>query len=92
MADHVFVCAGAIQTPALLQRSGIRRNIGANLSVHPTVKVVAEFDEEVNEPGDLPTYQVEGVRPMAELRRVGESAGPHRLGVVRELDGLPLGG
>ncbi|MGA0879750.1 MAG: GMC family oxidoreductase N-terminal domain-containing protein, partial [Ilumatobacteraceae bacterium] len=25
---HVFVCAGAIHSPALLQRSGIRRNIG----------------------------------------------------------------
>src|SRR4051794_37103036 len=27
-ADHVFVCGGAIQTPALLQRSGLRRNVG----------------------------------------------------------------
>lgn len=58
VADHVFVCAGATQTPALLQRSGIRRNIGGNFSVHPTVKVVAEFDEELNSPHDLPTYQV----------------------------------
>ncbi len=57
-ADHVFVCAGAIQTPALLQRSGVRRNVGGNLSVHPTVKVVAEFAEEINTPLDLPTYQV----------------------------------
>lgn len=63
VADQVFVCAGATQTPALLQRSGVRRNIGANLSVHPTVKVVAEFDEEVNEPGDLPTYQVKEFGP-----------------------------
>ena len=57
-ADHVFVCAGAIQTPAMLQRSGVRRNVGGNLSVHPTVKVVAEFSEEINTPLDLPTYQV----------------------------------
>ena len=57
-ADVVFVCAGATQTPALLQRSGLRRNIGPNLSVHPTVKVVAEFDDEINQPEDLPTYQV----------------------------------
>lgn len=57
-ASAVFVCAGATQTPALLQRSGLRRNVGANLSVHPTVKVVAEFDHEVNRPKDLPTYQV----------------------------------
>lgn len=57
-ADFVFSCAGAIQTPALLQRSGHRRNVGPNLSVHPTVKVVAEFDREINTPQDLPTYQV----------------------------------
>jgi choline dehydrogenase-like flavoprotein len=57
-ADHVFVCAGAIQSPALLQRSGVRRNVGGNLSVHPTVKVVAEFPEEINTPLDVPTYQV----------------------------------
>ncbi len=57
-ADNVFVCAGAVHTPALLQRSGFRRNIGSNLSVHPTVKVVAEFDSEINAPADLPTYQV----------------------------------
>ena len=57
-AEQVYVCGGAIQTPALLQRSGLRRNIGSNLSVHPTVKVVAEFPDEVNEPADLATYQV----------------------------------
>jgi len=57
-ATHVFVCGGAIQSPALLQRSGLHRNIGRNLSVHPTVKVVAEFDEPLNQPEDLATYQV----------------------------------
>ena len=57
-AGQVFVCGGAMQTPALLQRSGLRRNIGSNLSVHPTVKAVAELDEVVNEPADLATYQV----------------------------------
>jgi choline dehydrogenase-like flavoprotein len=57
-ARHVFACAGATQTPALLQRSGVRRNVGGNLSVHPTVKAVAEFADDVNEPADLATYQV----------------------------------
>jgi choline dehydrogenase-like flavoprotein len=61
--DDVFVCAGAIQTPALLQRSGLRRNIGANLSVHPTVKVTAEFAEAVNDPHDVPVYQVREFGP-----------------------------
>ena len=50
-ADKIFVCAGAIHTPALLQRSGIRKNIGKTLSMQPMVKVTAEFDEEVNFPG-----------------------------------------
>ncbi len=62
-ADVVFVCAGATQTPALLQRSGLSRNIGPNLSVHPTVKVVAEFDDEVNVGQDLATYQVKEFGP-----------------------------
>ena len=57
-AEHVFVCAGAIQTPALLQRSGWTHNIGRGLSVHPTVKAVAEYDEPVNDVDDVPTYQV----------------------------------
>jgi len=50
-ADKIFVCAGAIHTPALLQRSGIRKNIGKTLSLQPMVKLTAEFDEEVNFPG-----------------------------------------
>jgi choline dehydrogenase-like flavoprotein len=57
-ADQVFVCAGAVQTPALLQRSGWRHNIGSNLSVHPTVKAVAEMEDEINLDDDLATYQV----------------------------------
>ncbi|HRE02053.1 MAG TPA: GMC family oxidoreductase N-terminal domain-containing protein, partial [Ilumatobacteraceae bacterium] len=40
---HVFVCAGAIHTPALLQRSGLRHRIGTRLAVHPTVKLSARF-------------------------------------------------
>lgn len=46
--DTVFVCAGAIHTPALLRRSGIKQNVGNSLRMHPTVKVVAEFPETVN--------------------------------------------
>jgi choline dehydrogenase-like flavoprotein len=48
IAENVFVCGGAVQTPALLRRSGITRNTGNTLAIHPTVKVVADFDEEVN--------------------------------------------
>jgi choline dehydrogenase-like flavoprotein len=67
VADAVFVCGGAIQTPALLQRSGCRRNIGPNLSVRATVKVVAEFDREINTLSDVPTYQVMEFAPWLAL-------------------------
>ncbi|MGL5135686.1 MAG: GMC family oxidoreductase N-terminal domain-containing protein, partial [Planktothrix sp.] len=42
-AETVFVCCGAIQTPALLRRSGIKKNIGNALRMHPTVKIIAQF-------------------------------------------------
>jgi choline dehydrogenase-like flavoprotein len=62
--ERVFVCAGAVQTPALLRRSGITRNIGNSLRLHPTVKVVARFPEAVNsaEMG-VPVHQVKEFAP-----------------------------
>ncbi len=62
-AQHVFVCAGAIQTPALLQRSGIRGHIGRSLAVHPTVKLSARFADEINVPDDVPVHQVKEFAP-----------------------------
>ena len=50
-ADKIFICAGAIHTPALLQRSGITKNIGKTLSLQPMVKLTAEFNEKINFPG-----------------------------------------
>jgi choline dehydrogenase-like flavoprotein len=63
-ADAVFVCAGAIQTPLLLRRSGFRGSIGNTLGMHPTIKVVALFDEEVNYEGlGVPFFQVKEFSP-----------------------------
>lgn len=42
-AEHVVVCGGAIHSPALLQRSGIRHNVGRGLKLHPTIKIAARF-------------------------------------------------
>lgn len=61
-ADHVFVCAGATQTPALLQRSGIRWNIGRGLKMHPTVKVAARFDSPIDH-GEIPPHRVTEFAP-----------------------------
>jgi choline dehydrogenase-like flavoprotein len=50
-ADNVFVCGGAIQTPALLHRSGIRARIGRGLKVHPMIKIAARFPHPVDHGG-----------------------------------------
>jgi choline dehydrogenase-like flavoprotein len=49
-ARAVIVAGGAIQTPALLARSGLRSasgQLGRNLSMHPNTMVAAFFDEDV---------------------------------------------
>jgi choline dehydrogenase-like flavoprotein len=63
-AEHVFVAGGAIQTPALLRRSGITRNIGSNLQMHPTIKVVAHFGEGISDAAmPVPVHQVKEFAP-----------------------------
>jgi choline dehydrogenase-like flavoprotein len=58
-AEHVFVCCGAIQTPALLRRSRIKKNIGNSLRIHPMIKVAALFDEQMDSHlSTMPVYQV----------------------------------
>ena len=47
-AETVFLAAGAIQTPALLQRSGLSRLAGSHFQLHPTIKIAAHFNETVN--------------------------------------------
>ena len=65
-ADHVFVCGGAIQTPALLQRSGIRGNIGTGLKMHPTVKMAARFGHSLDH-GDVPMHRVTEFGPFLTI-------------------------
>ena len=84
-ASHVFVCGGAIQTPALLQRSGMRSHIGRTLAVHPTVKLAARFADEVNVPDDVPVHQVKEFAPDLIVRRVGEPLRPRRAGAHRRV-------
>ena len=68
IADSVFVCGGAVETPALLRRSGITRNIGNTLALHPTVKMVARFPEEVNHTHlGVPVHQVREFAPHMSL-------------------------
>jgi choline dehydrogenase-like flavoprotein len=63
-ADHVFLCCGPVQTPLLLRRAGIRHNVGNSLALHPTAKVIALFDAEVNYHGmGVPFHQVKQFAP-----------------------------
>ena len=67
-ADTVFLCCGAIQTPALLRRSGIKKNVGDNLCIHPMIKAAALFDEEVEaHEAALPCYQVKEFWPTISM-------------------------
>jgi len=42
---HIFVAAGAVQTPTLLMRSGVKNNVGKALRLHPTLKALAHFPQ-----------------------------------------------
>jgi len=47
-ARTVVVCAGALETPAFLLRSGIEhRQLGRNLYLHPTTAVAGRYEEPV---------------------------------------------
>ena len=65
-AEHVFVCGGAVQTPALLQRSGIRHHIGGGLRLHPTIKIAARFPHPVDH-DTVPMHRVVEFAPNLTL-------------------------
>ncbi|MFC1481842.1 FAD-dependent oxidoreductase [Candidatus Neomarinimicrobiota bacterium] len=63
-ADVVVLACGAIHTPFLLRSNGILRNVGNQLQLHPTIKLVAYFDEEVNADNiGVPVHQVKEFSP-----------------------------
>jgi len=66
-ARAVVVAGGAIQTPSLLARSGLRSasgQLGRNLSVHPNAVVTAFFDQDVT--GWQGVHQAFQVREFAD--------------------------
>lgn len=65
-ADHVFVCGGAIHSPALLQRSGWWARIGSGLKLHPTVKIAARFPAPLDH-GDVPMHRVTEFAPKLTI-------------------------
>jgi choline dehydrogenase-like flavoprotein len=70
-ANNVFLCAGAIHTPALLHRSGVGGRIGHTLRVHPTIRAIAVFDEPIDAHlSRLPLYAITEFMPN---QRIGGS-------------------
>ena len=75
--QHLFVCAGAVQTPLLLRRSGIVKNIGNQLRLHPMVRVAARFPQKFNDPSwGVPVQQVDEFKPEITLG-CSHSSPPH---------------
>jgi choline dehydrogenase-like flavoprotein len=67
-AEHIFVCAGPMETPSLLLRSGVRYHVGNSLRIHPYLKVAARFPELVNAHEHvLPLLQVKEFWPDLSL-------------------------
>jgi choline dehydrogenase-like flavoprotein len=67
-AEHVFVCAGPTETPALLRRSGIKHHVGDSLRIHPMLKVAALFSERIDAQDNvLPLLQVKEFWPEISL-------------------------
>lgn len=62
--DYLFISCGSIQTPSLFLRSGIKKNVGVGLKVHPTFKFTALFDHKVNSPDmGVPVHQIKEFSP-----------------------------
>ena len=86
--QHVIVCGGAIQTPALLQRSGIRGVVGTSLAVHPTVKLAARFADAINVPDDVPVHQVKEFAPDLSFGGSASQPGTRGARPLRQLGRL----
>ncbi|MCI4410689.1 MAG: GMC family oxidoreductase N-terminal domain-containing protein [Thiotrichales bacterium] len=67
-ANYVFICAGAIDSAHLLLKNKLHPQAGGKLHMHPSIKMVAEFDEEVNFVGmGVPVHQVKEFSPLFSM-------------------------
>ena len=64
LAKNVILSAGTIGTAQILRQSAISKIAGRNFQMHPTIKVVAVFNEKINEEDmGVPIHQVKEFAP-----------------------------
>ena len=63
-SKFLFICCGVISSSALLSSSGISQNSGAMIRMHPTAKIVAQFEDELASTSvSVPVHQVKEWTP-----------------------------
>ncbi|MDR1656048.1 MAG: GMC family oxidoreductase [Deltaproteobacteria bacterium] len=79
-AETVFLGAGAIGSSVILKRSGLGEGRSPGLHLHPTVKIVAQFDREINQlDSGVPVHQVKEFGSGMSIG--GSISSPHYLAV-----------
>lgn len=67
-ANNVFLCAGTVSTAQLLRKNKLSKLAGKSFHMHPSVKLVAKFEENVNfEGAGVPVHQVKEFSPQFSL-------------------------
>lgn len=62
--QNLVLACGAIQTPLLLLRSNIKKNIGNTLRFHPTLRITASFQQKTTPWTELmPSHQIKSLAP-----------------------------
>ena len=57
--QHIFIASGVIQTPLLLLKSGIGKNVGNNFQIQPNLKIAVLFDKNIEpQKGTMMTRQI----------------------------------
>ena len=63
-SDNIILSAGTIGTAQILRKSKISKRAGNQFQMHPTIKVIALFNEEINQEGmGVPVHQVKEFAP-----------------------------
>ncbi|MDR1086013.1 MAG: GMC family oxidoreductase N-terminal domain-containing protein [Deltaproteobacteria bacterium] len=95
LAKTVILGAGPVGSALLLRRSGLSAKSGKFLHLHPTVKLIAQFDRVINYPGlGVPVHQVKEFGSTMSFgcsissphyMSVSMASQPHGLEIVRDL-------